>query len=40
MPADDRGGVSGEELEKILAWADAFDQAHPAGEHRRAHKHQ
>jgi hypothetical protein len=36
MPADDRGAVTGEEVEKILAWADAFDRTradrghHPA----------
>ena len=27
MPADDRGAVTGEDLEKILAWAEAFDRA-------------
>jgi uncharacterized membrane protein len=27
MPSDDRGAVAGDELAKILAWADAFDRA-------------
>jgi hypothetical protein len=30
MPSDNAGAVSGEELAKVLAWADAFDRAHPA----------
>ena len=32
MPSDDRGAVAGDELAKILAWADAFDRAR-ASEH-------
>jgi hypothetical protein len=28
MPSDDPGAVQGEDLAKILAWADAFDRAH------------
>lgn len=28
MPSDDRGAVAGDELARILAWADAFDRAH------------
>jgi hypothetical protein len=27
MPADDIGGVTGKDLEKLLAWADAFERA-------------
>jgi hypothetical protein len=30
MPKDKPGSVQGEELRLLLAWADAFDQAHPA----------
>jgi len=29
MPSDDPGAVAGDELAKVLAWADAFDGAHP-----------
>jgi hypothetical protein len=29
MPRDQPGAVQGEELRLILAWADAYDQAHP-----------
>jgi hypothetical protein len=29
MPKDDPGSVQGEELRLIIAWADAFDKAHP-----------
>jgi hypothetical protein len=29
MPSDDAGAVAGDELAKVLAWADAFDGAHP-----------
>lgn len=29
MPSDKPGTVEGEDLAKVLAWADAFDQAHP-----------
>jgi len=29
MPSDDPGVVAGDELTKVLAWADAFDAAHP-----------
>ena len=29
MPADDKGAVTGDDLAKILAWAAAFDRAHP-----------
>lgn len=28
MPSDDRGAVKGDDLAKIVAWADAFDRAH------------
>jgi mono/diheme cytochrome c family protein len=30
MPKDKPGSVQGDELRLLLAWADAFDQAHPA----------
>ena len=30
MPSDDRGAVAGDQLAKVLAWANAFDRAHPA----------
>ena len=30
MPSDDPGSVPGADLGPILAWADAFDHAHPA----------
>lgn len=30
MPSDDPGAVTGEDLARILAWADAFENAHPA----------
>ena len=30
MPSDEPGTVAGEDLRLILAWADAFDRAHPA----------
>ena len=30
MPSDDRGAVRGDDLAKIVAWADAFDRAHDA----------
>jgi hypothetical protein len=29
MPKDDPGSVQGDELRLIVAWADAFDKAHP-----------
>jgi hypothetical protein len=29
MPADDPGAVTGDQLALLLAWADAFDEAHP-----------
>jgi hypothetical protein len=29
MPSDDPGAVVGDELAKVVAWADAFDGAHP-----------
>jgi uncharacterized membrane protein len=29
MPSDEPGTVTGEDLRLILAWADAFDRAHP-----------
>ena len=29
MPSDDPGAVAGDELKRIVAWADAFDRAHP-----------
>jgi hypothetical protein len=37
MPADDRDALTGGDLEKILAWADAFDRTHADhGHHHRA----
>lgn len=30
MPADDKGAVTGDDLAKIVAWAAAFDRAHPS----------
>jgi hypothetical protein len=30
MPSDDPGAVTGDDLTKILAWADAFDRARAA----------
>jgi mono/diheme cytochrome c family protein len=30
MPSDDVGAVAADDLAKILAWADAFDRAHPS----------
>ena len=30
MPSDQPGAVAGDELAKVLAWADAFDRAHPS----------
>lgn len=30
MPPDDPGSVKGEDLEKILAWSEAFEKAHAA----------
>lgn len=40
MPRDDRGAVQGDELDAVLAWADAFERAHAAGLHPpRAHAH-
>ena len=30
MPSDDPGAVTGDDLSQILAWADAFERAHPA----------
>ncbi len=43
MPSDDPGAVSGDALAKILAWADAFDRAHPSDApakptHRHSHE--
>ena len=32
MPSDDPGAVAGDDLAKILVWADAFDRTH-AGRH-------
>jgi hypothetical protein len=29
MPSDDPGAVTGDDLARILAWADAFNHAHP-----------
>jgi hypothetical protein len=29
MPSDEPGAVTGDDLAKIAAWADAFDRAHP-----------
>src|SRR2546423_664974 len=38
MPSDDPGAVTGDDLAKILAWADAFDRAQaPKQEHTHAH---
>ena len=39
MPADRPGIVKGEELTRVLQWADAFDGAHPesAAEHHEHH---
>ena len=39
MPADRPGIVKGEELTRVLQWADAFDAAHPgsAAEHHEHH---
>jgi hypothetical protein len=38
MPSDDPGAVTGDDLTKILAWADAFERAHPPKqEHSHAH---
>ncbi len=39
MPSDDRGAVAGEELAKVLAWADAFDGAHPPKKPTAPHRH-
>ncbi len=30
MPTDDPGSVTGDDLARILAWADVFEHAHPA----------
>jgi uncharacterized membrane protein len=30
MPSDDPGSVTGDDLARILAWADVFEHAHPA----------
>jgi hypothetical protein len=35
MPRDDKGAVRGEELTLVLAWADAFDEAHASQAHER-----
>lgn len=39
MPRDKPGAVKGDELKLVLAWADAYDRAHPtkAGEHHHDH---
>jgi uncharacterized membrane protein len=39
MPSDDVGAVTGEDLAKVLAWADAFDRAHPPQKAAGAHHH-
>jgi hypothetical protein len=38
MPADDRGALTVEEIETILAWADAFDRARADHEHHHTPK--
>ena len=38
MPDDEPGAVKGDELKRVLAWADEFDKAHPAQEHEE-HEH-
>lgn len=35
MPSDNPGAVTGEDLALILAWADAFEHAHPASKDRK-----
>ena len=32
MPSDDPGSVTGDDLARILAWADVFEHAHPTTE--------
>lgn len=39
MPKDGPGKVTGEQLASILAWADAFDRAHPSEAHDHGHGH-
>jgi len=39
MPKDKPGAVQGEELQRIVAWADAYDQAHPTAAHEHHHEH-
>jgi mono/diheme cytochrome c family protein len=39
MPLDAPGTVQGEQLAKILAWADAYDRAEAAGAHDHGHMH-
>jgi hypothetical protein len=38
MPSDDPGAVTGEDLTRILAWADAFEHAHPAAQEAKTEK--
>lgn len=35
MPRDNKGAVRGDDLALILAWAEAFDRAHPSQDHER-----
>ena len=42
MPSDDKGAVAGDDLTKIVAWADAFDRTHaekPAPSTHEEHSH-
>jgi hypothetical protein len=39
MPRDGPGVVRGEELQLILAWADAYDRAHPNAAVPEKHHH-
>lgn len=39
MPSDDKGAVTGDELAKVLAWADAFDRAHGGKKAPAPHHH-
>lgn len=37
MPRDNPGAVKGDDLRLILAWADAYDRAHPNTGERHGH---
>lgn len=39
MPDDDPGAVQGDDLARILSWADAFDRSHAAGLHQHGEEH-